>query len=52
MYCSKNTKKVLKYSPKLFCINDSEILTDKDRQNNQRFLEQYFNVKSSFEKDK
>lgn len=50
MYCSKHTEKILKHNPKLFCINDSEALTDEDRENNKLFLKQYFNTKSSFEK--
>ncbi|MBD5398520.1 hypothetical protein HDR60_03365 [bacterium] len=50
MYCSKHTEKILKYNPKLFCINDSENLSDKARERNRQFLKQYFNVKSGFEK--
>lgn len=50
LYIVKHYKNILKYKPKLFCINDEPGLSDEDREKNKRFLEQYFNVKSSFEK--
>lgn len=50
MYISAHPELLLKYNPKLFCINDTEVLTDKKRENNKIFLERYFNVKSDFEK--
>ena len=39
-----------KYNPKMFCINDSEKTTDKDRERIVAFLEALFPVKSAFEK--
>lgn len=41
---------IVKYHPKLFCINDTENLTDKQRQINKQFLADFFPDKSYFEK--
>ena len=41
--------KIQKYKPKLFCINDGEGVTDKDRQRIKIFLEELYPEKSSFE---
>lgn len=43
-------KRFKKYNPTLFCINDCEQATDKDRENNKKVLEKIFPIKSSFEK--
>jgi len=43
-------KLVLKRKPKLFCINDDEYTTDKQRGQNALLLQQLFPDKSSFEK--
>lgn len=43
-------KKICKFKPKLFCINDNETATESDRKNMVIFLESLFNEKSSFEK--
>ena len=50
LYISKHTENIKKYKPRLFCINDSDALTDKDRKKNKEFLKTYFPVKSKFEK--
>jgi len=48
---TKNVEKRLSaLNPKLFCINDSEQTTDKDRKNIQQFYQKFFPYKSSFEK--
>lgn len=39
-----------KYNPKLFCLNDSEHATDKDRAHVEPFLKKLFPEKASFEK--
>ena len=43
-------KVMQKYNPIMFCINDSEKTTDKDRERIVVFLEALFPVKSAFEK--
>ena len=37
------------YNPTLFCLNDSQSVTDIDRERAKRFLENHFSEKSSFE---
>lgn len=37
-------------NPKLFCMNDTEHVTDSDRERAKQFLDELFPVKSSFEK--
>lgn len=43
-------KFILKYNPKLFCLNDTEHATDEDRARVKPFLKTLFPEKSSFEK--
>jgi len=45
-----NYAKLLKIKPLLFCLNDTEQATTEDRDYMKRFLEEYFPVKSQFEK--
>lgn len=48
----KNYKQRLeKYQPDLFCLNDSQRVTDNDRKRIKPFLEELFPEKSEFEKD-
>ena len=44
-------KKIKKYNPMLFCMNDSEYAHDKDRRIASEFLQNLFPEKSRFEKD-
>lgn len=46
----KHYKKLLKYNPLLFCMNDSEYSNDDDRKCAKAFLSEYFPEKSQFEK--
>jgi len=41
---------VNKFQPPLFCINDTEANTDKDREDNKKFLLEFLPEKSEFEK--
>lgn len=43
-------KKLLKYKPILFCMNDSQFSNDDDREYAKAFLSEYFPEKSQFEK--
>ncbi len=43
-------KKLERYNPMLFCMNDSEFANDDDRARATAFLEKYFPEKSQFEK--
>lgn len=43
-------KRLNKYNPKLFCLNDSQRVKDEDRKKVQPFLETLFPEKSTFEK--
>jgi len=45
-----NYRKLIKYSPTLFCMNDSQFADDNDRVKMKAFLQEYFPEKSSFEK--
>lgn len=48
--CNHNYKeKIIKYKPELICINDNEDTTDDDRIRMQKFLDEYFPEKSSYE---
>jgi hypothetical protein len=40
-----------RYSPRLFCLNDSELTTDEDRRRIRPFLESLFPTPSAFEKN-
>lgn len=42
-------KKLKRYSPKFFCLEDNEQTTNEDRKRGKKFLEQYFPEKSEFE---
>ena len=46
----RHYKKLAKYDPLFFCMNDSEYATDADRQRVTAFLSERFAEKSSFEK--
>ncbi len=46
----KHYKKLKKFNPILFCMNDSEYATNENRQRARAFLESYFPKKSKFEK--
>lgn len=46
----KHYKLIEKYAPTLFCMNDSEYATDKDRKKVKEFLDKRFPKKSQFEK--
>ncbi len=47
----ESLKPIMSYNPALFCINDTERATDKDRARTLQFLERKFPRKSPFEKD-
>lgn len=49
-YKSNWYKRFKKYNPTLFCLNDCEETTDKNRQHNKLMLEKILPIKSSFEK--
>ncbi len=46
----KHYKKLIKYNPMLFCMNDSQYATDEDRKLSVEFLSKLFPDKSQFEK--
>ena len=46
----EHMKYISLYHPKLFCLNDTELTSDDDRQRAKAFLENYFPKKSAFEK--
>lgn len=46
----KHYRKLLKYNPMLFCMNDSQFSNDDDRKCANAFLSKYFPEKSQFEK--
>ena len=46
----KNIKKISSISPKMFCLNDCEKTTAKDRQQLKQFMQELFPTKSEFEK--
>ncbi len=50
IYRDDAKKRIEKYNPALFCMNDNQKATDEDRLNAKSFLESYFPEKSSFEK--
>ena len=50
VYKSDFMKYILRYQPKLFCLNDSEDVNDEDRIKIKPFLETLFPEKSQFEK--
>lgn len=43
--------KIIKFKPKLFCINDAEYVTERQRKYIKTLLECFFPNKSGFEKD-
>lgn len=49
-YKSNWYKRFKKYNPTLFCLNDCEETTDKNRHDNKLMLEKIFPIKSIFEK--
>ena len=50
IYLENDYKKILKYKPMMFCMNDSEYAGDGDREKLKAWLSSYFPNKSSFEK--
>ncbi|MCQ2739059.1 MAG: stealth family protein [bacterium] len=46
-----NFKKLEKFNSKMFCINDNEEVTNKDRKYLKQFLKEKFNNESSFEEE-
>jgi len=50
IYRENDYKKLVKYNPTLFCMNDSPYADDKDRERLKKWLDNYFPEKSAFEK--